>query len=118
MNNVLSAMLYGVGFAYVTWAFYLLAMSLIQARRAGRITRTALVLGYPLVIIGLVLDFAMNMLVTAAFLDPPRELLLTTRCNRYIDSYTDWRHRTALWLCQNLLDPFDIGGHCQQTSSR
>ncbi len=99
---------------YVTWAFYLLAMSLIQARNAGKLTRVALVMGYPLVIIGVLLDFLLNMVATVVFLDPPREYLLTIRCNRYIDGYTDWRHTAALWLCRNLLDPFEIGGHCHK----
>lgn len=99
---------------YVTWAFYLLAMSLIQARNAGLLTRPALFLGYPLVAVGVVLDFMLNMVASAVFLDPPREWLLTIRCNRYIDTYTDWRYRLAVWLCSNLLDPFQIGGHCHR----
>lgn len=99
---------------YLTWAFYLLAMSLIQARNAGKLTRSALVLGYPLVVVGALLDFLLNMVSSVVFLDPPREFLLTIRCNRYIDTYTDWRRTVALWLCRNLLDPFEIGGHCHK----
>lgn len=112
--TVLRVPVFTLALVYLTWAFYLLAMSLVQARRAGKLTRVALVMGYPLVFAGLLLDFALNMVSTAVFLDPPRELLLTTRCNRYIDTYTDWRHTVALWLCRNLLDPFEIGGHCHK----
>lgn len=105
---------FALALLYTTWAFYLLAMSLTQARRAGKLTRAALAMGYPLVLIGLILDFLLNMVSSVMFLDPPRELLLTTRCNRYIDTYTDWRRAAALWLCRNLLDPFEIGGHCHK----
>lgn len=111
---VLRLPLFVLELTYVTWAFYLLAMSLIQAKRAGKLSRVATVLGYPLVAIGLVFDFALNVVASVVFLDPPRELLLTIRCNRYIDTYTDWRHTVAMWLCQNLLDPFEIGGHCHK----
>lgn len=101
----------------ICFTLYLAAMPLIQAKRAGTIPKPALILGYPIVLFGVLMDFVLNVAATLVFLDPPHEYLLTIRCNRYIDAYDDWRHRLALWICRNLLDPFEIGGHCHKSQA-
>lgn len=98
--------------AYLTWGLFLAAMSLINVRAAGRLPRAALILGYPLVVLGVLCDVLLNLAATLAFLDRPRELLLTRRCGRYIAGPAGWRRTAALWICRNLLDPFQLGGHC------
>lgn len=42
----------------------------------------------------------------------PLWALLTRRCGRYIAGPAGWRRSLALWICRNLLDPFQLGGHC------
>lgn len=70
---------------------------------------------------GLIMDVLYNITIgTVLFLDPPaaaRETF-TLRLKRYkhMQPHTAlerWRHRAALWLCANLLDPFEKGGHCR-----
>lgn len=104
--------LYYAALFYLTWFFYLAVMSLKMARDAGRLTKTAEVLGMPLLFVGLALDFTLNMASTLIFMDLPHEYLLTIRCDRYLRTDTGWRYLLARALCRNLLDPFQIGGHC------
>ena len=59
-----------------------------------------------------------EMLSSLPFLDLPQEWLLTTRCDRYLSianptGLNKYRQRFARLLCQNLLDPFQSGGHCR-----
>ena len=99
--------------AYLTWGLFLAAMSLIGARAQGRLPRAALILGYPLVIFGALCDVALQIVATVAFVDWPREPVLTQRCSRYIAGPDGWRKTVALWICRSLLDPFQAGGHCR-----
>lgn len=101
-----------IALAYSTWLFFLAIMALKMARDEGKLSQVALCLGYPMLVVGLVLDFSLNMASTVIFLELPQELLLTYRCDRLIHSKPGWRQNLARWLCQNLLDPFQIGGHC------
>lgn len=100
--------------AYATWVFYLAVMALMRARDAGMLSPVALVLAYPVVAVGLVLDFTLHVVVgTALFLDLPREWLLTQRLSRLIRKDDGWRGDLAAWLCAHLLDTFDPdGSHC------
>ncbi|CQR43700.1 conserved hypothetical protein [Thiomonas sp. CB3] len=98
--------------AYLTWGLFLAAMSLVTARRAKTLPRAALILGYPLVGVGALCDMALQLVATAVFMDLPHEVFLTQRCGRYIAGPPGWRRTAALWICRNLLDPFQLGGHC------
>lgn len=99
--------------AYLTWGLFLAAMSLIGARAQGRLPRAALILGYPLVLFGVLCDVALQIVATVVFVDWPREPVLTQRCSRYIAGPDGWRKTVALWICRSLLDPFQSGGHCR-----
>lgn len=103
---------------YLTWLFFLAVMALKSARDNGKLTTMSKVLAYPLLGVGWLLDFSLNMATTPVFLDLPREWLLTIRCDRYLSiknpvGLNKYRQGLARWLCQNLLDPFQSGGHCR-----
>lgn len=99
---------------WLTWGAYVAIMHMDLRR--DELGTAAKVFGYPWLWLGLVLDAALSVFVgTLVFLDPPRELLLTARLKRYINTSPvgSWRERLASWICTNLLDPFDKrGDHC------
>lgn len=94
------------------WWYYRAAMWLKGRRRAlegGN--RLVLAAAWAFVGLGLVLDALYNLIAgTLMFLDPPRELLFTSRLKRY-RAGTGWRARLAGWFCRELLNPYDPG-HC------
>lgn len=95
---------------YVTWTMYLAVMALKRARDAGSLTRTATILGYPMLFIGYLFDFAVNVLVcTPLLLELPRETTVTARLKRH-KAAGGWRGRVAAWVGDHLLDPFDPSG--------
>ena len=111
-------LLFYVVLIYVTWLFFLAIMALKSARDNGKLTRASTTLAYPLLVVGWCLDFSLNMAATPVFLDFPQEWLLTIRCDRYLSianpsGLNRYRQRVARALCQNLLDPFQSGGHCR-----
>lgn len=107
--------LYSILALYVLWIFYLAVMSLYRAKKEDKLTKAALVLGYPILIIGAVLDLSVNILIcTLIFLERPKELLVTERLSRHIKSKSGYRHNIAKWICRNLLDSIDPSGiHCK-----
>lgn len=109
------ALLYavGIGFSsfYALWIFYLAVMSLSRAKKAGQLHKTALVLGYPVLIVGYLLDAFVNVAVlTLILLELPRELTVTARLKRHIKTSAGWRLAVAQWFIP-LLDPYDPSGH-------
>lgn len=103
---------------YATWLFFLAIMALKSARDNHKLTRASTIMAYPLLIVGWLLDFSLNMCATPVFLDLPQEWLLTIRCDRYLHivnptGLNKYRQHFARLLCQNLLDPFQSGGHCR-----
>ena len=105
----------------VTWVFYLAVMHLKEERdrlkKLGKDFSTAQkVFGYPILIIGLLIDVFLNATVgTIIFIEPPRydkkEWLFTGRVSRWNDT-GGWRGDLARYICSHLLDPFEKGGHC------
>jgi hypothetical protein len=111
VSSVLMYMLLGFASFYVLWILYLAVMNLQRARDAGTITRPAYYLGLPLLYLGLLVDFLVNVFpVTVLFLELPRELLVTARLTRYANGPDGWRKRLALWFAHNLLDTYDPSG--------
>lgn len=105
------------------WVFYLAAMNLLRAKAEGKLSGVALCLGYPVIFVGALIDLVFNAtLFSLIFLELPREWMLTQRLKRHIKSYDFFRNgalrptrrkRLALWICRNLLNPFDhTGDHC------
>lgn len=104
----------GYALAVTTWVLYLAIMSLYRVRHD--LSWVARGHAYPLLAVGFVFDCALNVLVgSVLFLKHPQDWLLTHRLTRYLRDPDElrWRKRLALWLCTNLLDPFDPSGdHC------
>jgi len=95
------------------WVFYLAVMNL--KRNEAQLTPVAKAFGYPILWLGLVLDFLFNVIVgTVVFVELPKEWLLTGRLQRHLrDGKEDWRDGVARWFCHNFLNPFDPSGkHC------
>jgi hypothetical protein len=105
---------YTFGVVYALWLFYLAIMHLARAREASTLSRPALYLGYPLFLIGYLLDvFVQVAIASVVFLDPPRDWTLTGRLKRYIAGPEGWREKVAIWMCSHLLNAFDPDGrHC------
>ena len=108
--NYLYAALIGLGSTYALWIFFLAVMSLARAKDSGQLTTTAKVLGYPVLIVGYVLDCFVNMTVmTALLLEIPQETTVTSRLSRHNKESTGWRKAIASWA-EPLLDPYDPSG--------
>lgn len=107
--NILYAVLIGFGLTYALWIFYLAVMNLKRAKDAGQLSKTAKVLGTPVLICGYLLDIFVNVFVmSVVLLEMPDELTVTARLKRHKKS-TGWRLHVVLWL-EPLLDPYDPSG--------
>jgi hypothetical protein len=105
----LYSVLIGLGSTYALWAFFLAVMSLARAKADKKLTKTALVLGYPLLVVGYVLDAFVNVFIITVFLlELPQELTVTSRLKRH-NKGTGWRKAVAAWA-EPLLDPYDPSG--------
>jgi hypothetical protein len=102
-----------VAWLWCFYALYALVMGVYRAHLAQRLSPFAYALLAPFVALGFVVDVLTNITIaTLLFGEPPRELLLTTRLQRYITG-TGWRRNVAAWVCDTLLDPLDPRGeHC------
>jgi len=102
--------LYSVGATYALWLFFLAVMNLKGARDAGTLGPVAYKLGVPILVVGYLLDFIVNVgPCTLLFLEPPRETTVTARLKRHAPRDT-WRGRVARYIAQHLLDAFDPSG--------
>ena len=99
---------------WLLWVFYLAIMSL-KSNRAEVENIFAKGMGWSVVVVGFVMDVAFNLFLgTIIFLQLPREHTFTARLERNIKSGKGWRHTVSVWLCSNLLDPFDKNDkHCK-----
>jgi len=110
MTAVLIYLAWAFGLTYVTCIFYLAVMNLSRAKKAGLLSKTALVMGTPVLIVGLVLDFLMNVTVMSlVLLEFPKETTVTRRLKRHHKESTGWRLAVVLWF-EPLLDPYDPSG--------
>lgn len=100
---------------YGTLTMYWAIMALSRAKIAGTLPPWALRIAYPLLAVGYVCDFLLNVFVVSwILLEPPRELLVTARLSRHIKKESGWRKAVAAWVCKNLLDWADPKGcHCR-----
>jgi len=98
-----------VGF-YVLWVLFLSVMALSRAKKAGLLSKTALVMGTPVLLVGYLLDFLMNVTVMSlVLLEFPKETTVTRRLKRHHKESTGWRLAVVLWF-EPLLDPYDPSG--------
>ena len=66
----------------------------------------------PMGILAWLMDFSLNMAATFIFFNLPKELMFTRRMGRYIKTKDRFREKPARFICKYLLDPFEVGGHC------
>ena len=105
---------YTLAFLWVFWAMYVLVMGIYRAHLSHRLKGLVLVLSLPFVAVGYLMDvFANVTIASVVFLELPRELLVTSRLQRYVALGQGWRFTIADWICNHLLDVFDpSGNHC------
>lgn len=99
---------------WLFYVFYVFTMGVYRVQLAGKLTGLSKVLLMPFVVVAVLMDVACQMTVaTVVFLELPKELLVTARLQRYLRGEDGWRKTIALYVCNNLLDPFDPNGkHC------
>lgn len=99
---------------WLLFVFYAAVMALKRVRDAGAMTWPLVVLGYPALYVGLLLDVLVNFTgCTLLFLELPREWLVTQRLSRHIKG-SGRRAAIARWVCSRLLDDLDPSGcHCK-----
>lgn len=96
---------------YALWVFYLAVMNLKRVRDMGLLHKHAFALGYPVLIVGYLLDGLVNIFVmTALLLELPREFTVTSRLKRHNRGPDSWRKRLVVSFFEPLLDPFDPSG--------
>ncbi len=108
-----------LGLMYATWLLFVAIMGFRAAKLAGKLSKPVFVLALPALGVGVLLDFLLQVVSTPIWLDPPRELLLTLRLDRYLSisnptGLNAYRQRVAKWVCANMLDPFEVSGHCHK----
>lgn len=99
---------------YALWVFFLACMALERARDEGRLSKWGLGFGLVVLWVGYGLDVVINLTVcTVVFVELPREWTVSSRVSR-LEAGTGYRKVVAVWVCQNLLNPFDPSGkHCE-----
>jgi uncharacterized membrane protein YhaH (DUF805 family) len=109
MNYLLFA-IYIFGLFYILWIFYLAVMNLKRVRDLGLMSKTAKVLGYPVLLVGYALDIFLNVTVmTLILFELPKETTISSRLKRHNRESTGWRKSVARWF-EPLLDPYDPSG--------
>lgn len=91
-------------------------MNLIRAKESGKLSRPALILGYPILIVGYILDILMNAtFVSLLVMDLPRELTVSSHLCRLSRDGNRWQRTVSTFICEQLLDAFDPSGkHCKR----
>ena len=106
----LYALLCSLAATYMLWIFFLAVMSLKRAKDMDKLSSTAIFFGTPILVVGYLLDFFVNMTVmTVLLLEIPRETTVTSRLSRHNRESTGWRKAIAVWA-EPLLDPYDPSG--------
>lgn len=94
---------------YFLWPMYVFCMAMMRAYQSGSVTIFAWCLAFPMILTAIILDVALNFTAFAVLMwDFPRrgEWTFSQRLNRLIKD-DGWRGKIALWLADNLLDPYD-----------
>jgi len=114
MWDGLISFLWAYGFLSGFWVLYVFVMGLYRAKLDGSLTRTAWVVGFPWIVLAILVDWVVNWTIaTLLFWDLPRSRseLVTGRFQRYLTGDTGWRAKSASWVCSHLLDYLDPRGH-------
>jgi hypothetical protein len=99
-----------LGATYALYVFYAAVMNIKRVRDAGKLTWMGKALGYPTLVIGLLLDLFVNLtLMTLVLLELPRELTVTSRLKRHHKESKGWRLAVVKFF-EPVLDPLDPSG--------
>lgn len=110
MEPILIYLAWSLGGMYLLWVLFLAVMNLKRAKEANLLNKTAVVLGTPLLLVGYLVDFLMNVTVmTVVLLELPQETTVTARLKRHHKESTGWRLAMVLWF-EPILDPYDPSG--------
>lgn len=110
MTFIFFYLLYSLGLFYLLWILFLAVMNLSRAKKAGQLSKTALILGTPVLIGGYIVDAIVNIFVMSiVLLELPQELTVSARLKRHHKESTNWRLAVVLWF-EPLLDPYDPSG--------
>lgn len=98
-------------YAYLLWVLFLAVMALQW--KWHELPTAIRVLAIPAVLAAVILDVLFNVTIgSVLFLEPPFQWTFSQRVGAY-KMADSWRKPIAVWICANLLDPFEIGGHCR-----
>jgi hypothetical protein len=104
-------LLIALGATYALWVFYIAVMGLKRVRDTVGLSPWALRFGYPILIVGYVLDVLVNWFVfTVVMLEIPKELTVSSRLKRHNQESTGWRLKIVKFI-EPLLDVFDPSGN-------
>lgn len=111
MTPALIALGWVLAYLYGFWLLYVLIMGFYRAYLSKKLTKVALVLAFPALAVGYLVDLFANwtfaVLWFREFPERPLELV-TDRLSRYIGlKQPCWQQDHANWVCQTLLDYFD-----------
>ncbi len=96
---------------YLFWLLFLSCMALKW--RWQVLSKPVKAASLPAVVVVGIVDIVFNLtLGSLIFWDRPRQWTFSQRVSRY-KGLSDWRAPVARWICSNLLDPFEVGGHCK-----
>ena len=95
---------------YLLWLHFVAVMHLKHMRADGILTRSQRAFGYPALVIGLLLDLAVQLAITLPFLELPREWTVSGRLWRLSNGKPSWRQKLALKIRVALLDSADPAG--------
>jgi len=108
--------LFVLAYLYIFWLLYLVFTSLYRAHLNKRLVGISKWLGYPIVLLAVVVDWVANFTIAiVVFQELPGSLneMVTGRLWRYMQEPEGRNKRWATAICQSLLDPFDPrGAHC------
>lgn len=97
---------------WLLWVFFLAVMMLRHIKETEGLPPETEKLGMSVLFVGLIIDFAWNLLMSIPLLELPREGTFTARATRHLHD-DNWRGSICRWCCKKLLDPFQLGGHCK-----
>lgn len=102
---------------YLGWFWFVAAMGFKAAKDNGTLTKNTILAAYPGVILGFLYDIiVLNTLGSIYLLDFPKlwkgEFTLTAHLTRLKDAPGLKGHKANI-ICKNMLDPFQLGGHCK-----
>lgn len=104
-----------VTLAYVLWILFVAVMAFKAAWNL--LHPLVKLLAVPIVTVALILDVIFNALMSLPLLELPQEWTFSQRMSRYL-AWSEvrprvWQVKLARWVCHNVLDPFEVGGHCR-----